>query len=253
MLGVEKGRQDVSILASFPISGTRKWNRGCSALHIASYFGHSKTVELLLADQNIDIDVRNNHSETALHKASLTGRLDIARLLLSRSASVFCTDDFGRTPGDIAASDEMRHMIKGPCFVLFRLFGACPFIRSDFAVLISDAEAAQRADQTDRMFRACQEGNMDALLSVMSGPYPPSVTQMDLDGNSALHHAVLQDHKEIASLLIERGFDPSLRNCQGLNANRLTEKMIKIRTRIYMQEKRARITLSAILCIGYWK
>ena len=90
-----------------------KWDRGCSALHIAVYFGHADVVKALLIDSSIDINIRNNHWETPLHKAALTNRFDLVRLLVDRGASVRMTDDKGRLPSDVATSAEVKNFLRG--------------------------------------------------------------------------------------------------------------------------------------------
>lgn len=73
--------------------GPRRYNE----LHIRSFFGHVKAVELLL-DQGADINSPNGINKTALHLAASEGHLITVQFLLGRGASINATDNKGQTP-----------------------------------------------------------------------------------------------------------------------------------------------------------
>ena len=58
----------------FNSSGKTKPNKSWSSLHLASYFGHAETVELLLRNK-ADSDITNSTGDSPLHKAAFTNRL----------------------------------------------------------------------------------------------------------------------------------------------------------------------------------
>jgi hypothetical protein len=78
-----------------------------------------------------------------------------------------------------------------------------------------DMEQVQRANQATRLLEACREGSVDKLRSLLSGPHPPDIGLCDGEGNTALHHAVRCDQKEVASLLLEHSGDPHRKNAHG--------------------------------------
>ncbi|XP_064596705.1 oxysterol-binding protein-related protein 1-like [Liolophura sinensis] len=53
--------------------GSKKANRGWSALHLAAYFGHCDVVDLL-AQAGADVNIVNRVGDTPLHQAAFTGR-----------------------------------------------------------------------------------------------------------------------------------------------------------------------------------
>ena len=53
--------------------GKSKSNRGWSALHLSSYFGHGEILALLLENGG-DVNIMNHDGDTPLHKAAFTGR-----------------------------------------------------------------------------------------------------------------------------------------------------------------------------------
>lgn len=42
--------------------------------HLATYFGHQKVMEILLARNDVEVNAVNDNGDTALHKASFIGR-----------------------------------------------------------------------------------------------------------------------------------------------------------------------------------
>ena len=55
------------------IAGKSKSNKTWTPLHLASYFGHLKVVEVLL-ENKADPNLINHTGDTPLHKAALTSR-----------------------------------------------------------------------------------------------------------------------------------------------------------------------------------
>ncbi|XP_055332802.1 oxysterol-binding protein-related protein 1-like [Paramacrobiotus metropolitanus] len=190
--------------------GTLKWNRDCSALHVAAYFGHLDVIKLLISEPDIDLNLQNNHSETALHKAALTGRSEIVRLLLANEANSLIPDDTGKRPSDTALNSEIRSMIK-------------------------DAEQAQKCRQRESLFHCCRTGNVQLLRTLLDSHHAPNVADMDTDGNTALHHAVRHDQREVASLLMRHGSNPNTKNFFGKSSFDLVvsepmQKILEIRS-----------------------
>jgi uncharacterized protein len=61
---------------------------GQSALGLAVSEGSDRVVEVLLKNPQLDLNARNNVGETALMFAALQGRLELARRLIERGATV---------------------------------------------------------------------------------------------------------------------------------------------------------------------
>ena len=72
-----------------------------------------KEVEIVrrLLEYGSDANIRPRDGSTPLHQASSHGSLEVARLLLSHGANVDEQDDHGRTPFQVAWSDEMRKLL----------------------------------------------------------------------------------------------------------------------------------------------
>jgi len=61
---------------------------GQSALGLAVREGSDRVIDVLLKDPQLDINARNNVGETALMFAALQGRLELAKRLIERGATV---------------------------------------------------------------------------------------------------------------------------------------------------------------------
>lgn len=92
---------------------------GCTAMHMAAFFGHLSTVKLLIAN---DFDIReasaigaeqNNHGATPLMLAAIKGDKPIVAALLHHGADPATQDHDGKTAEDHAANEDIIALLKG--------------------------------------------------------------------------------------------------------------------------------------------
>ena len=62
-------------------------------------------VRVLLEDESVQVNARDDQGETALHHAAARGAFEIARLLIIHHADVQARDTAGRTPAMVATSE----------------------------------------------------------------------------------------------------------------------------------------------------
>ena len=74
-------------------------------LHRAAYENRIRVVEVLLEQESIDIQRRDDHGATALHHAAGSGNSEIVHLLIASGADTETIDSDGRTPA-IYANDN---------------------------------------------------------------------------------------------------------------------------------------------------
>ena len=74
---------------------------GMTPLHYASDEGHTKVVELLIAN-GADVNAKNDNGWTPLHLAAYWGGKEIVELLIAAGADVNAKNDNGNTPLDWA-------------------------------------------------------------------------------------------------------------------------------------------------------
>ena len=65
----------------------------------------------VLLDAGADVNCRDEGSFTPLHSAAQNGDVELAELLLERGADASAQLGDGRTPRDLAASDEVRELL----------------------------------------------------------------------------------------------------------------------------------------------
>jgi hypothetical protein len=83
-------------------------------LNYASRDGHrndTRVAQLLIA-HGADPNILGREGFTPLHRASISGRIEIVRLLIEHGANVEVKDDQGRTPLDIASGEQREEIIK---------------------------------------------------------------------------------------------------------------------------------------------
>ena len=62
----------------------------------------------------VDLNARDHHGNTALHLASSMGRLDVVKLLLSKSdVNDGVLDARGKSALDVASTAEVKVILKG--------------------------------------------------------------------------------------------------------------------------------------------
>jgi ankyrin repeat protein len=86
---------------------------GWTPLHLASFFGHAKVAELLLAHEaDVDARSRNPNGNTPLHAALAGNHKFVAALLIGAGADVNATDAQGWRPLHLAAAHNNLDAIK---------------------------------------------------------------------------------------------------------------------------------------------
>jgi hypothetical protein len=86
-----------------------KNKNGSTPLHRATDIATAK----LLLDRGADVRAKDIWEKTPLHRASYWNRIEIAKLLLDAGADVEAKDNIdGRTPLDVAQSDEMKALLQ---------------------------------------------------------------------------------------------------------------------------------------------
>jgi len=76
----------------------------CTALHVATQFGHKKIIERLLSSRDLDIDTTDQQGMTPLHIAISRGYEDICSYLINNGASINISTKQGRTCLHLAAN-----------------------------------------------------------------------------------------------------------------------------------------------------
>ena len=86
---------------------------GETPLHKAAARGYIEVVDALLKAEGINVNaVYTPYLWTPLHCATRNGHIDIVRALIEKEANPLLKDAYGRTPGDLAANDSIKNLLK---------------------------------------------------------------------------------------------------------------------------------------------
>lgn len=157
-------------------------------LHWAVSYNHQPIVSLLVQAKSFDVDAADGSGWTALHMAcSRTDSDAIVSLLLSKDADVNAQTNAGQTALHFCASkgnlDIARHLMS-----------------------LKPAASARKKDRRGQLplHRAAAAGNVPMIKALLdAGKSPLNAT--DVDGQTALHHAVSEGHGDAALVLLQRG------------------------------------------------
>ena len=86
-------------------------SEGVTSLHLCAFAGNPRCVRLLLA-LGANPSAGDNDNWTPIHAASVQGLNDILVMLACSGASLRAKDRQGRTPSDVASSDETKALLK---------------------------------------------------------------------------------------------------------------------------------------------
>jgi ankyrin repeat protein len=167
---------------------------GETPLHEAAFqqYPRSGMVKLLVG-HGAHVDCRDNYGATPLYQAARADNLVMASDLLDRGADVNAATDSGETPLMAAAMTRMPDAdARKELIHLLVCRGARMTVPA--AVALGDAPALEgllaRGQRTD--------------------------WQEWLSGQTLLHVAAAAGHSAIVDILVDRGFDPNVRDGQGL-------------------------------------
>lgn len=159
---------------------------GDRAVHHAA-FGDEPGVMELLAHAGADLNARNKRRQTALHIAVNKGHVGVVKTLLELGCHPSLQDSEGDTPLHDAISKK----------------------RDDMLTLLLDHNAdimLTNNNGFNALHHAALRGNPSAMrILLMKLPRPWIVDEKKDDGYTALHLAALNNHVEVAELLVHQG------------------------------------------------
>ncbi|XP_014677222.1 PREDICTED: E3 ubiquitin-protein ligase MIB1-like isoform X2 [Priapulus caudatus] len=168
---------------------------GDQSVHHAA-FGDEQGVIELLARGNADLNARNKRRQTALHIAVNKGHASVCKTLMELGCHPSLQDSEGDTPLHDAISKKRDDMV---------------------AILLDHGADVAIANNNgfNALHHAALRGNPGAMRILLSKlPRPWVVDEKKDDGYTALHLAALNNHLEVAELLVQQGkANLDLQNC----------------------------------------
>ncbi|XP_050526608.1 E3 ubiquitin-protein ligase MIB1-like [Daktulosphaira vitifoliae] len=168
---------------------------GDRAVHHAAFGDEPQVIELLVGEYDADINARNKRRQTALHIAVNRGHASVVRTLLRLNCLPSLQDTDGDTPLHDAISKK----------------------RDDIVAMLLDGNGTGSGGADimlannngfNALHHAALRGNpsaMSVLLSKLPRRHWWMVDEKKDDGYTALHLAALNNHTQVAQLLVEVG------------------------------------------------
>jgi ankyrin repeat protein len=159
--------------------------------------GKEIVAEGVLAGGKVDLDARNAHGETPLHRAIEKGMKELSRALAKAGSNLRSRSSSGETVLHIAAlhaDPELAAFLLGA--------GADPRVRND--------------EGESPLHWAALSGNVSVAALLLEKGADPNLA--DIKGNRPLHAAADSGSIELVRLLLPRSTDPRAQNRDGLSA-----------------------------------
>uniref|UniRef100_A0A182J119 RING-type E3 ubiquitin transferase n=1 Tax=Anopheles atroparvus TaxID=41427 RepID=A0A182J119_ANOAO len=186
----------IQVLLRYPADVEIEDKDGDRAVHHAA-FGDEPSVMGLLAKAGADLNARNKRRQTALHIAVNKGHFNVVKTLLELSCHPSLQDSEGDTPLHDAISKEHDNMLS-----LLLDYGA------DITLTNNNGFNA--------LHHAALKGNPSAMKILLTKTNRLWIVEEKKDdGYTALHLAALNNHVEIAELLVRMG--KANMDCQNVN------------------------------------
>ncbi|KAJ6089813.1 hypothetical protein N7467_005029 [Penicillium canescens] len=167
-----------------------------SALHVASFNGHDKVVQILL-DNGADINSENDRNITALHAASSKGHEKVVQILLDNSADLN-TKDYRQITALHAASSQGHDKVV--------------------QILLDNGADVDTKDyrQITALHAASSKGHEKVVQILLDNS--ADVNTKDNRHITALHSASSQGHDKVVQILLDNGADVNTKNYRHITA-----------------------------------
>lgn len=200
-----------------------KDNDGNTVLHIAAKKGYDEIVNTLLL-KGVPVNGKNNKGLTPLHFAAKKDQLKTCKLLIQYNAEIESKDNEGLTPLCYAT-------------LYFNSKTVNFFLEKNANASIAVTYEKENLKQVPLLNTICL-GNYGQfnesflnrkriavnLIKYFTKKNPYFFYQIDTNGKTALHLAVENDHSELVSLFLGKGFNPTIKDEYGLVPGDYTDK-----------------------------
>ena len=173
---------------------------GCTAIHLASRWGHEDVVRMLV-DGGADVNVVDRHGHTAMHHACVNGQKEVAvALAREHDADVTVVSATSGTPAEsaLAAGHDEIHDMMQPA--------AGPSAHPRFMFRNDCLFAAVAEPTSEEALRLIVEGATEPRHLTFAGPR---------HGNTALHVAAARGLEDVVAALLAAGADACARDAYG--------------------------------------
>ncbi|KUL92410.1 hypothetical protein ZTR_02206 [Talaromyces verruculosus] len=249
LYAVEDNRIDiVELLLQSEVDWNARDKMKRSALHIAAYDRHTRVIPRLLVLPGIEVDAKDENSETPLQLAAKNGSPGTVKLLLEFGANVNARDKKGFTPLHLAAARresvalvEILLNTKNIEVDARASNGRTPLMQAcdrgtskgcDIVVkllLAMDADPAALDNNGETpVYLSSLNGNKESLIELLKGKRPIDINALNTDHRSALFGPARLGYTAVADLLLDAGIDSTIKDRAGRTAFSEAAKYDKI-------------------------
>lgn len=186
-------------------------------------------LEKLLNNEDINLEYRNKERETFLHICLKEKKLDAAMWLISTGVAIDKEDKLGQTAFDIAIENQNHRIVnmilerkeidlnKKNQFGRTLLQDAVVLGDHDMAkLLIEHGADLNSIDKKNRnvMFDALSYGNKEFIEFLLKLEVV-DLNCVDCEGDTVMHHSLVQNDDELALTLIKYGANPNIQGSEG--------------------------------------
>lgn len=196
-----------------------------------------RAIEMLLAAK-ADVNAKDKHDNTALHRALYHRNSGVINQLLGAGADMFCKNKSGETPFSMCMRRDSWNlcgkMIEKGALEEFKLRDPEPAAMLHLLMQAMDNGADvhyvirpilkeinninTEIDKGRSPLHTAVYRNMESVISTLLERPEVNINQRDHRGATPLHIALANDHHDLARMLIERGADVDNINKQGGSA-----------------------------------
>ncbi|GFU11199.1 ankyrin-3 [Nephila pilipes] len=216
----------VKLLLSHGASIDRKDENMRTALHCCSNEGHFEIVKILVK-RGADIEAKDFQGRTPLHMVVNKGFYEISKFFTSKGADIYSKDASGST----ALSESIIHGHDEITKLLLlnegdvrneddiKITSILKSFLKDYTVIVNSFIKKANIDIEDYGYTGLHLsaflGNLELLKYCFENDTTCSIDARDSSGSTALHMAVLGNHQEIVSFLIDNGAEINIKDANG--------------------------------------
>ncbi|WP_353279393.1 ankyrin repeat domain-containing protein [Wolbachia endosymbiont (group B) of Xanthorhoe designata] len=134
-----------------------------------------KIVEALLRNEEINVNAQDNNKKTSLHYAAKNNNKEIVVALIKAGAYINAVDKDGNAPLHLAGAKEIGDLLQS----------------------VKEAN--------DKLLEAAKSGNIDDVENLLNGEGKAQVNAIAKGGNTPLHLAAQNGHKDVVEFLLSKG------------------------------------------------
>ena len=228
----------INSLFDLGVNINSKSNGDMNLLHLATYKGSIRAMDVIMNRLKIDINSTTNDKQTALHIACLFGKIDASNLLIEQGANLYDIEAGGLTPLEFCCLGDHRELfniLNNSFYSLTKLDEINQYNSKHISLthLAATSKAGVKIlselcnDRSNVNSRCKQYSSTPLHFAVLERNIPAIevllrneafVDAKDYNGNTPIHFATEICNIPILRILFSYGADIHIKNNSGMSA-----------------------------------